>query len=228
MGRIRRAADVQVAEITQSGAIFIAHSASEVWIGEMLVASPLWHVLQNTEALLDGLLARRRQIAPHGQHLVPDVIALLRRHLLPHPAPFAHFLLLLRGQLLEALAVLQDALPFFRTQALLLVISVAAVIVACAARILTGRRAIGVCRFSVDCWAVEVGTVLTHPLPLCVRRSGVRPIRASSGGLLVSLLAFLFPRRGIPWTRAGMTALPRLWPRLGTAVLLALRDTNRG
>ena len=86
----------------------------------MPVARRFRHVLQHTQALLNGLLPLRRQIPPGRQDFVLDVIALLWRHLLPHAAAFPHILLLLRRQLPEALLILYDALAIFRAQAILL------------------------------------------------------------------------------------------------------------
>jgi hypothetical protein len=112
---------MEMAEVAQGGAIFVSHAAGKVWIVEVTVARVLGHVLQNTEALLNGFLALRRHVAPGRQNIVLDVIALLRSHLLPDAATLAHILLLLRRQLAEALAILQDALAVFGAKALLLV-----------------------------------------------------------------------------------------------------------
>ena len=94
----------------------------------MLIASELGHVLENAQTLLDGFLSLRRQIAPRWQHFIFNVIALLRRHLLPHALAVAHILLLLRRQLPKALLILEHPLSLFGTEALL-VISVGIVIV---------------------------------------------------------------------------------------------------
>jgi hypothetical protein len=78
------------------------------------------------QALHDGLAARRRQLLPARQQVLPDVALLLRSHLLPHLLAFAQVLLLsgseavpgfealanlsllLWRQILEALIVLQE------------------------------------------------------------------------------------------------------------------------
>ena len=101
--RIRCAAYVQMAQIAQRSAVFWAHTASKVGVVQMLVARELRHILENAQTLLDGLLSLWRQIAPGWQHFIFNVIALLRRHLLPHPLAVAHILLLLRRQLPKAL-----------------------------------------------------------------------------------------------------------------------------
>ena len=94
----------------------------------MLIASELGHVLENAQTLLDSFLSLRRQIAPSRQHFIFNVIALLRRHLLPDALAVAHILLLLRRQLPKALLILEHPLSLFGTEALL-VISVGIVIV---------------------------------------------------------------------------------------------------
>jgi hypothetical protein len=119
--RIRGAAYVQMAQIAQRSAVFFAHATSEVGIVQMLVARELRHVLENAQTLLDGFLSLRRQIAPRWQHFIFNVIALLRRHLLPYPLAVAHVLLLLRRQLPKALLILEHPLSLFGAQALLVI-----------------------------------------------------------------------------------------------------------
>ena len=126
--RIRGAAYVQMAQIAQRSAVFWTHSASKVRVVKMLVACKLRHVLENAQPLLDSLLSLWRQVAPVRQHFIFNVIALLRRHLLPHPLAVAHVLLLLRRQLPKALLILKHPLAFFGAEALL-VISIAIVVV---------------------------------------------------------------------------------------------------
>jgi hypothetical protein len=46
-GRIRRTANVEVAQVVQGSAIFVAHAPSEIRIIEMLVARGLGHILEN-------------------------------------------------------------------------------------------------------------------------------------------------------------------------------------
>ena len=104
--RIRGATYVQMAQIAQRSAVFWAHAASEVRVVQMLIARELRHVLKNAQTLLDSFLSLRRQIAPSRQHFIFNVIALLRRHLLPDALAVAHILLLLRRQLPKALLIL--------------------------------------------------------------------------------------------------------------------------
>jgi len=92
----------------------------------MLVARELGHILENAQTLLDGFLSLWRQIAPIRQHVILNVIALLRRHLLPDTLAVAQVLLLLRRQLAKASLILEDALSLFGAEALL-IISVAVV-----------------------------------------------------------------------------------------------------
>jgi hypothetical protein len=134
-GRIRGAANVEMAQIAQRGAIFCAHTASKVGVFQMLIARELRHVLENAQALLDGLLSRWRQIAPVWQHVILNVIPLLRRHLLPHPFAVAQVLLLLWRQLPKTSLILDDALSIFGAETLL-IISVGIVIVLPASGIL--------------------------------------------------------------------------------------------
>jgi hypothetical protein len=126
--RIRGATYVQMAQIAQRSAVFWAHAASEVRVVQMLIARELRHVLKNAQTLLDSFLSLRRQIAPSRQYFIFNVIALLRRHLLPDALAVAHILLLLRRQLPKALLILEHPLSLFGTEALL-VISVGIVIV---------------------------------------------------------------------------------------------------
>jgi hypothetical protein len=93
----------------------------------MLVARELGHVLENAQTLLDGFLSLWRQIAPGWQHFIFNVIALLRRHLLPDALAVAHVLLLLWRQLPKALLILEHPLSLFGAEPLL-IISVAVVI----------------------------------------------------------------------------------------------------
>ena len=149
---------MEVAEVAQGGAIFVAHAAGKVGIAEMAIARVLGHVLENAEALLDGFLALRRHVAPCRQNVILDVIALLRSHLLPDVGARAHILLLLGRELAEALAILQHALAFFGAQTMLL-IAIASVIIFCAAGILAGRRAVGIHRAAIRVGAIEIRTI---------------------------------------------------------------------
>ena len=126
---IRGAAYVEMAQIAQRSTVFFAHTPREVGVFQMLIARKLGHVLKHAQTLLNRFLSLWRQIAPVGQHFIFDVIALLRRHLLPHVLAVAHVLLLLRRQLPKASLILKNPLPIFGAEALLLVVSVAIVIV---------------------------------------------------------------------------------------------------
>ncbi len=127
---------MHMAQIAQRSAIFWTHTASKVRVVQMLVARVLRHVLEHAQTLLDGFLSLWRQSAPARQHFIFNVIALLRRHLLPHPLTVAHVLLLLRRQLAKASLILKHPLSFFGAEALWLVISIGIVIVLSASQIL--------------------------------------------------------------------------------------------
>src|SRR2546425_5935934 len=99
---------------------------------EALVARALRHILQDSQALLDGLPAIRRKLLPFRHHVVADVLALPRSHALPDLFALAHVLpllgrhavpvlgalanlgLLLRWQVVETLIVLEKAFALLR------------------------------------------------------------------------------------------------------------------
>ena len=81
----------------QSRFILFAHAAREVWIVEVLVAGALRHIFQHRQAILNGALAIRGHISPLWQHVVLDVIALRRRHLLPNARTIGKILPLRRA-----------------------------------------------------------------------------------------------------------------------------------
>jgi len=123
---------VEVAQVAEHGLIFFAHAASEVGIVEALVASALGHILQDSQALLDGLPAIRRELLPFRHHVIADVLALIGSHALPDLFALAHVLpllgrhavpilgalanlgLLLRRQVVETLIVLEKAFALLR------------------------------------------------------------------------------------------------------------------
>jgi hypothetical protein len=127
--RVRGATYVQMAQIAQRSAVFCAHTAGKVGVVQMLIARELRHVLEYAEALLDGFFSLWRQSAPVRQYIILNVIALLRRHLLPNTLTVPHVLLLLRRQLPEASLILEHPLSIFRAETRRLVISVGIVIV---------------------------------------------------------------------------------------------------
>src|SRR5258707_12200557 len=127
-----RRADVRMAQVLQSGTFFVAEAAVEIRIVQALIAGRLRHILQHTQLLLDYLLAIPRHLAPPGQYVVFDVLALLWRQAAPsaflllqisflrriHVVPLAELLanpaLLIGRETLERLAVLQDTLALLR------------------------------------------------------------------------------------------------------------------
>src|SRR5450432_2541698 len=94
----------------------------------MAIAGVLRHVPENPQALFNSFLTLWRHVAPGGQHIILDVVALPRGHLLPDAAAFTHILLLLGRQLPEALAILQHPLAVFGAEALLLVAIASAIV----------------------------------------------------------------------------------------------------
>lgn len=125
---------MQVAQIMQHGAVFIAHAAREVRISQAAVARGLRHVLQHAELLLNDLLALpgnlppprhyvvlnvvallRPQVAP-GIFLVAEIGALLRAHAVPLIELITNAVLLLRRKILKRSAVLQHAIALRRRQ----------------------------------------------------------------------------------------------------------------
>ena len=91
---------MQMAQIVQHGAVFIAHATREIRIGQAAVARGLRHILQHAELLLNDLLALPRNLPPARHHLILDVVALLR----PQVAPGIFFVTQI-GALLRAHAV---------------------------------------------------------------------------------------------------------------------------
>lgn len=107
--RLGRSTHVQVAQVTQRRFVLCTHATRKIRIIQMLVARRLWHVLQHAEPLLNRALPVRRKLSPPRQHIIFDVIPLLRRQFLPRLRPVAHLLLLLRRKPVELLLV---SLPF--------------------------------------------------------------------------------------------------------------------
>jgi hypothetical protein len=105
---------MQVAQIMQRALIFLTHAARKIRIAQPLIPRGFRHILQHAKPLLDRLLAVRRHLLPLGQHIVADMIALLRRHFLPNLRAFAKLLLLRRWQVPEPLLILEDSLFFLR------------------------------------------------------------------------------------------------------------------
>src|SRR5579863_3022786 len=106
--RVRCAANMQVAQIVKRGFVFIAHAAGKIWIAQPLVACGLWHILQYAELLLNHLLALPRHLPPSRQHVVLDVILLLRSQAPPGALVFAKPLSLLWGHPVPLIELLPD------------------------------------------------------------------------------------------------------------------------
>ena len=88
--------------------VFVAHSARKVRIAQTPVARGLRHILQHAKLLLNHLLALPRNLSPLRQHIILDMLALLRRH----PAPRIFF----RAQICPLLPIqvvpLVELLPY--------------------------------------------------------------------------------------------------------------------
>lgn len=126
-GRVRRA-HVHVAQVLQCGALFAAEAAGEIRIVQALDACGFRHVLQYSQLLLHHLLTIPRHLAPPGQDIVLDVVALTRRQVAPrifflaqvrllprrHVIPLIELLanpaLLVGRKILKRLAVLKHAI----------------------------------------------------------------------------------------------------------------------
>src|SRR4029077_3498511 len=115
--RLRRSGNVQVAQVMQRGLIFLAHAPREVRIVQPLVACGLRHILQYTQPLLNRLSAVRRHLLPLRQDIITDVLALLRRHPVPHLCARLQFLALRWRAFFQPAVVFQHLLSFLWTQA---------------------------------------------------------------------------------------------------------------
>lgn len=125
---------MQMAQVVQRGLIFFVHALREIRIAQPLIAREFRHVLEHAQPLLNGLLPLRRQVLPCRQNVIPDVLALLRRHLSPRLLALAlispllrslvvplrkliaNAVLLLGGQIAKRRAVLHHSLALLRTQ----------------------------------------------------------------------------------------------------------------
>ena len=103
--RFRRPTHMQVAQIAKGCFIFVAHSAREIRIVQVLITRRLRHVLQHIEPASNRSLPVRRKLLPFRQDVVLDVISLLRRKFLPRLRTVAHLLLLLGRKPVELLLV---------------------------------------------------------------------------------------------------------------------------
>lgn len=115
-GRVRRSANMQVAQIAERAPVFFTHAPGEIRIVQVLVPRRLRHILQYRQPVLYRPLPVWRHLFPPWQNIISDVRLLLWRHLLPHASALAHLLLLLRWQLPETPLVLPQPLSFVRRQ----------------------------------------------------------------------------------------------------------------
>jgi hypothetical protein len=112
--RIRRTTHMQMAEIVECRLIFLAHPARKIRIIQPLIPGGLRHILQHSQPLLNCLPAVWRHLPPLREHVVANMIPLLRSHPLPNLRSVAQFLLLRRRQIPQPLFVLENFLPLLR------------------------------------------------------------------------------------------------------------------
>jgi len=105
---------MQVAQIPQRGSIIFTHPARKIRIIQPLISRRFRHILQHAQPLLNRLLAVRRHLFPFGQHVIPDMVPLVRRHPSPDLRALAKLLLLSRRQPPQSLFILREPLLFLR------------------------------------------------------------------------------------------------------------------
>src|SRR5215469_8448862 len=104
---LRRSTEMRVTQIPQHRLFVVAHPLREVWVIQPLVARRFRHILKHAQLLLHHLLAVPRHLLPLRQHVVFDVLALLRRQL----PPVVFFDLLVRPLLWRHAVPLIELLP---------------------------------------------------------------------------------------------------------------------
>src|SRR5690348_6317797 len=114
--RIRRPANVQVAQISQSRFVFLAHASCELRIVQPLIPGELWHVLQHSQPLPDRLPPVLRHLSPPWQHIVSNVSLLFRRQPVPCLDALLHLLPLRRWHAVQPVVVVDDPLLLLRRQ----------------------------------------------------------------------------------------------------------------
>jgi hypothetical protein len=102
----RRPTHMQMAQIAQRRTIFLAHAARKVRVIQPLIPRAFRHILQQPQSLLHRLTPVRRHLSPSRQHVILDMLALLRSHSLPDLRAIAQNLALRRRQPLQSLFVL--------------------------------------------------------------------------------------------------------------------------
>src|SRR5271154_2087576 len=100
--------DVRMAQILQHGLFVVAHTAREVWIVEPLIPRGLRHILQNAKLLLYNLPAVPGHLLPTREHIILDVVTLLRSEISPSIFVFAQLGLLLRGHMIPLIKLLPN------------------------------------------------------------------------------------------------------------------------
>ena len=105
---------MQMTQIPQRRLILFTHPLRKPRIIQPLISRRLRHILEHSQPIPNRLLPVRRHLPPLWQHIIPHVLALLRRHPVPHLRAIPQHLLLRRRQALQPLFVLQNPLPVRR------------------------------------------------------------------------------------------------------------------
>ena len=108
--RIGRPANVQMTQIPQCCPILVAHSFGKFRVIQPLIPRRLWHVLQYAQSLSNGLPALCGHLLPLRQHIIPNVILLLRSQPAPLLSSPAQFFSLGRGEIPVPIVVLENLL----------------------------------------------------------------------------------------------------------------------
>ena len=105
---------MHVAQIAQSRLILVAHPLGELRIIQPFIPRELRHVLQDTQSLLNRLAPVLRHLSPLRPDIVPNVILLRRREVIPNTNPLLQLLPLRRSHPVEAVVILDDLLLLLR------------------------------------------------------------------------------------------------------------------
>ena len=106
--RVRRSADMQMAQIPQGRPILVADSFGKPRIIQPLIPRRFRHVLQHAQPLLNRLTPVGRHLAPSREHIILDVISLLRSHLRPDMFLYRLVRSLLRSHAIPLIKLLPD------------------------------------------------------------------------------------------------------------------------
>jgi hypothetical protein len=105
---------MQVAQVPKRRPILVAHALRKPRIAQPLIPRRLRHILQHAQSIADRLLPIGRHLPPLWQHIVPHMVALLRRHTIPNLRAIAQHLLLCWRHPPQPVLILQNPLPIRR------------------------------------------------------------------------------------------------------------------